>query len=513
MSRNPCLLGIDLGTSSVKAALVSLAGQIVAAGAAEYPILRPQPGHAEQDPEAWWRAVCWAVREAVSAAGDAVRVLAIGLSGQMHGTVMLDADGALIAPAIIWPDQRSAAQVAEITETLGLETLTAITGSPVATGFQASTLLWVRQERPDLWDRLHLALLPKDYVRWRMTGITATDPSDGSGALLLDVNRRIWSPQMLSLIGLAEGQLPSLQSASADAGRLCAQAAAGMGLPEGTPVVTGAADTACSALGAGVVTSGKLLLTLSSGGQLVQPIDNVRIDAQGRVHTFCSALPPDDGPGWYQMGAILSAGLALRWLRDQVFVLSGDDAYDRISGWAAQSALGANGLLFLPYLAGERTPHMNPLARGLFFGLSAGHGRPELSRAVLEGVTFACYDAYAVLAELGADADTVILAGGGARSSLWRQIVADVFGLPVLPLAASEQSALGAALLAGSGYGLLDLVETASSWAVYGGAVEPDEYRHRQYGELVQLFRETYGNNFALFEKLHRIHSVQGVKA
>lgn len=502
MSPVPCLLGIDLGTSSVKAALVSEAGSMLSRGSAEYAILRPQTGHSEQEPEAWWRAVCDAVHSALGAVEPAVEVAAVGLSGQMHGTVLLGDGGEPLSPAIIWPDQRSAAQVEEIAQALGLEKLTELTGSPVATGFQAATLLWLKQERPELWQKIGKVLLPKDYIRWRLTGQFATDPSDGSGTLLLDVRRRDWAPELLSLLELDCAQLPGVQPARAAAGALRAEAAAELGLEAGIPVVTGAADTACSALGAGAIDPGLLLLTLSSGGQLLQPIGEVCVDIKGRIHTFCSALEPVDGPGWYQMGAILSAGLALSWLRNEVFAVGGEDAYERMSAWASESPPGAHGLLFLPYLAGERTPHMDPHARGMFLGLTAQHGRGHLVRAVMEGVTLACYDAYGVLAELGASPEGIILAGGGARSAEWRQIVADVFGLPVHPLAVAEQSALGAAILAGAGAGWFDAREAARTWATHGETVAPNPDLQRGYGELYDVFRTAYRQNAGLFRRL-----------
>jgi xylulokinase len=430
-------------------------------------------------------------------------VAAIGLSGQMHGTVLLGQDGQPVTPAVIWPDQRSARQVQEITELIGSERLIEITGSPVATGFQAATLRWVQQQRPDLWARTRHALLPKDYIRLRLTGELASDPSDGSGALLLDVRARDWSAELLDALGIPRSWLPPIQASASVAGGLRPEAAAALGLPADTPVVTGAADTACSALGAGAVHPGRLLLTISTGGQLILPVEQVQVDQRGRIHTFCAALEP--GPGlaaWYQMGAVLSAGMALRWLRDNVLGLAGEDAYARMTGWAGDAGPGANGLLFLPYLAGERTPHMDPAAKGLFLGLTLQHGRGELVRAVLEGVTFACFDAFRALAELGPPPAQVILAGGGAKSALWRQIVADVFGRPVRPLQVSEQSALGACALAGLGAGLVDLAQVVDGWVAYGEPVAPDPARHAFYEERFELYQEAYARNRGVFARL-----------
>lgn len=487
------LVGIDLGTSSVKALLMDEAGRILGRGSAEYPIHHPQPDRAEQDPDEWWQATVAAVRQAVADADKPISVTAIGLSGQMHGTVLLDDRDQLLAPAVIWPDQRSRSQVQEITELIGVERLIELTGSPVATGFQAATVRWVQQAQPALWQQVHKILLPKDYLRWRLTDQYATDPSDGSGALLLDVHHRDWSLELLEALEIDPEKLPPVQPSEVIAGELTSHAAEALGLPSGTPVVTGAADTAASALGAGIVSADTLLLTISTGGQLVLPTPEVRVDAAGRIHTFCGALAPaPDQAGWYQMGAILSAGMALRWLRDQVLGLQGEDAYERMTAWATEVPAGARGLLFLPYLAGERTPHMDPQARGVFLGLTLQHGQPELVRAVLEGVTLACYDAYSVLAALGAAPQRIILAGGGARSRLWQQIVADVFGRPVQPLKVTEQSAVGAVLLAGAGIGLFEASTTARAWAGYGDPVESDDQHHIHYQTLLPLFRETY---------------------
>jgi xylulokinase len=424
----------------------------------------------------------------------------------MHGTVLLGQDHRPLAPAIIWPDQRTRRQVTEITDRVGAERLVELTGSPVCTGFQAATLRWVQQERPDLWARTRTIMAPKDYLRLRLTGEICTDPSDGSGTLLLDVQRRDWSIEILGTLGIDEEQMPPVQPSTALAGTLTDQAATALGLPAGTPVATGAADTACSAVGAGITGGETLLLTISTGGQLVLPAHEPRVDQEGRIHTFCGALSPAPGQaGWYQMAALLSAGMALRWLRDNVLGLSGPDSYAQMTAWAGTSPPGARGLLFLPYLAGERTPHMDPQARGLWLGLTAGHGKAELVRSVLEGVSMACYDAYKVLQDLGAQPKRITMAGGGARSTLWRQIVADVFGLPVQQLLGADQSALGAALLAGGGIGMQDLA--THRWASYGPAMGPDDQRHTLYGELFGLFRAAYRKHHADFSRLESLSS------
>ncbi|MCB0046518.1 MAG: xylulokinase [Caldilineaceae bacterium] len=503
---DPLLLGVDLGTSSVKVIAVTPRGRIVASGSAEYPIFHPQPTYSEQRPDDWWRAVCATVRS-VTGELAADRIAAIGLSGQMHGTVLLDEENGLLGDAVIWPDRRSSRQVDEITRRMGKARLIEIAGSPVATGFQAATVAWLQEEEPDRWARTAKILLPKDYLRWRMTGRFAGDPSDGSGALLLDVAARDWSPVLLDALAIDPRRLPPVQPSVSIAGELQPDAATALGLPAGLPVMTGAADTACSALGAGAVRPGTLLLTLSTGGQLVLPVAHPIVDPAGRIHTFCSAFEPDNGmgyAGWYQMGAILSAGMALRWLRDNVFVLSGGGAYTRMSAWAGESPPGSNGLIFLPYLAGERTPHMDPLARGAFLGLTLSHGRSDMVRAVMEGVTFALANALAVLTELGAHPAEIVLAGGGASSPLWRQIVADVFGLPVRPLQVAEQSAVGAALPAGLGAGLVEAASFADEWVSYGEVVQPNPATQRFYAGWIEHFRAGYVNNRGLFAALGR---------
>ena len=501
------LLGIDLGTSSVKVLLVDPQnGHVAGSGTAEYPIIHTHSGHAEQDPERWWQATIAAVGQARAAADQTPDVTAIGLSGQMHGTVLLDKNREPLGRAVIWPDQRSGAQVAEITRLIGAERLVELAGSPVASGFQAATVRWMQQNRPDLWGRVAVILAPKDYLRLRLTGELATDPSDGSGTLLLDARARDWSTELLDALDIGRNQLPPVRPSTAIAGRLSAPAADALCLNIGIPVVIGAADTACGVLGAGIVSGQDLLLTISTGGQIVPPCDDVRVDLRGRMHTFCTALGADaDGAGWYQMAAILSAGMALRWLRDQVLVLDKDDAYVRMSNWASGVPAGANGLLFLPYLVGERTPHMDPNARGMFLGLTLEHDRSQLVRAVMEGVALACYDAYCVLEELGASPTRVIMAGGGSRSAVWRHIVADVFGVPVQQLGVAEQSAMGAALLAGAGTGLFDLVEASRSWVSYGPEVTPDVQQQAVYRSLLPIFRRAYRRHQEDFARLREI--------
>ena len=486
-------LGIDLGTSAVKALVVDQDGTVRGTGSAEYPILRPRPGWAEQDPDAWWQATIDAVQQAVGWAGSGATIAGIGLSGQMHGAVFLGENDRSLSPAIIWADQRSARQAAEMTAKVGAERLIAIAGSPLTTGFMAASAVWTREERSSVWWRTKRLLAPKDELRRRITGAIATDPGDGAAGLLFDGRWRSWSPDLLDAAEIPSILLPPVKPAAAVAGEVTVDAAEALGLPAGTPVVTGTGDAPSGLLGAGIVDAATMLFSLSTGAQVMVPDDAFQPDPAGRTHAYCSALEPAPGhPGWYQMGATLVAGMALRWLRDEMLQLPVAGAYERMTAWAEKASLGARGLLFLPYLVGERSPHMDPRARGAFLGLAAHHDRGDIVRAVLEGITFAARDAFAALEERGSAPQRIVMAGGGARSPFWRQMVADIFGLPVHALATTDQAAMGAALLAVSGVRGRDAVEVAQSWAQYGAAAEPNPSRHAQYGELYGLFREAY---------------------
>jgi len=503
------LLGIDLGTGSVKAIVVDAAdGRILGQGSAPYPIERPVPGGAEQAPAAWWSATRAAVRHAVLESGGA-NVAAISLSGQMHGTVTLGETGEPIGNAIIWEDTRSAGSAEVITREVGKTRLLAITGSPIAAGFQAATAHWLQRRQPERWHRTATLLLPKDWLRYRLTGAIATEPSDAASTLLLDRQTRDWSPVMLAAAGIERPQLPEIVPSGAVSGALSLAAAGALGLVPGTPVVAGSADAPAAALGAGITRPGELLVTISTGAQVLTPLAEPRFDSLGRLHTFCTPFEPGGwDAAWYCMGATMAAGLALRWLRDDVF--AGDLTYDDMTALAADVPIGAGGLLFLPYLAGERTPHLNPNARGAFIGLDAGHTRGHLIRAVLEGVSLSIFDAWTTLKEvMTTTPERIVLAGGGARSPCWRQLLADLFGLPVRPLHGGEQSAFGAALLAASALGR-DPAELAQRWVAYGVDVSPDRHAHERYQSLVPLFREAYASHVDLFEQLAAWRELRG---
>jgi xylulokinase len=496
-------LGIDLGTSSVKVLAVAEDGQVRGAGGAEYPILRPRPGWAEQDPDDWWRATVDAVQQAVGWAGAEAQIAGVGFSGQMHGAVFLGEHDRPLYPAVIWADARSARQAAEITALVGRERLLEIAGSPIATGFMAATAVWMRDEKSSVWWRTRRILSPKDELRRRITGTVATDPGDGAATLLFDGRWRNWSPTLLDAVEAPSILLPPVKPSGAVVAEVSGEAAETLGLAAGTPVVTGTGDAPSGLLGAGIVEPETMLLSLSTGAQVMVPDDAFRPDLAGRTHAWCAALEPSPGhPGWYQMGATLVAGMALRWLRDELLQLPTAGAYERMTAWAEKAPLGARGLLFLPYLVGERTPHMDSRARGAFLGLAAHHDHGDVVRAVMEGITFACRDAFAALQATGAAPERIVMAGGGARSPFWRQMVADVFGLPVHALATTDQAAMGAALLAASGVRGLDPVETAQAWARYGPASEPEPGRHDRYAEVYELFQEAYAPVLGISHRL-----------
>ena len=503
------LLGIDIGTSSVKAVLYDPdTVEVVAVAQSEYPIYKPTPTRAEQNADDWWIETAKVVRRVTAHAGRR-DVIGIGLCGQMHGTVLLDRQQRLLHPAIVWPDQRSAAQCAELIERIGAKRYVEIAGTLPATGFMAATLLWLRENNPALLDNVAQVILPKDYVRLKLTGNIATDPSDAAGTGLFDVTNRVWSDEILRGAGLPSAIFPPVLEAQALAGELTAEAAAALGLSDGIPVLVGCADQPAQALGSGIITPGTAGINIGSGGQVVTPfLPKVGavplIPTDPRLHVFNHAVPGM----WYILGAILSAGLSLRWLRH---VMGLDDlgkaAYERFSAAAAVVSPGAEGLIFLPYLSGERTPYMDSLARGGFIGLSYYHEQGHLARAVMEGVAFALRHALEISIELGGEVETLVAAGGGGESDVWRQILADVIGLPLQKSLLTEQAGIGAALLAGVGIGIYSTFEEACQQsAQYGELTEPHPERRTLYDALYEEFKALYPR---LREDFHTLSGLQ----
>ncbi|MBN8621173.1 MAG: xylulokinase [Anaerolineae bacterium] len=486
------LLGIDIGTSSAKAVLFDpVANRIIVTAGQEYPIHHPTPDRAEQNPEDWWQAVVAAVRR-VTSGRDVTRIAGIGFSGQMHGVTLLDSAGHPLHPSIIWADQRSAPQVTELTNLLGAESYARIAGTLPAAGFMGPTLLWLKQHDPALLERAHQVILPKDYVRLKMTGEIASDVSDAAATGLFDITQRDWSSAIIRHAGLPEHIFPAIKSSLAVAGYVQAAAAAELGIPAGTMVVTGCADQPAQAVGNGLIRPGLASVTTGSGGQVFIPIARTPgqdLPTDPRLHVFNHAAPDL----WYILGAILSAGLSLRWLRDLTGLASVPDAYSILSAEAAAVPAGAGGLIFLPYLTGERTPHMDALARGAFIGLSAHHTRGHIARAVMEGVSFALRQTLEISRGLGASASTIIAAGGAAESDVWRSIQADVFGLPLQRTRLKEQAGVGASLLAGVGAGVYRDLDDACARTVQSGPItEPDPQRHARYDALYHHFLELY---------------------
>jgi xylulokinase len=473
------------------------AGRVVASGTAEHaPFASPHAGWAEQDPRDWWRACGLAVKKALQNSGvRSEEISCVGWSGQMHGAVLLDAAGEVVRPALIWCDQRSEKQSRELSEKFGAERLIQLTCNPPLTNFTLTKLLWVRENEPQLWSRVRHILLPKDYVRFRLTGDRATDPADASGTLLLDVAKRAWSAEVLAGTGIDKNFLPALYESPEFCGKLNAAGAAATGLKIGTPVVAGAGDQAAGAVGLGVVRAGVVSATIGSSGVVFAATDRPALDPRGRLHTFCHAIPGR----WHVMGVTQAAGLSLRWFRDAFGVASRDshdanrDPYEFLCEEAAASPPGAEGLLWAPYLMGERTPHLDPHARGALVGITPSHRRAHILRAILEGVAFSLKDSFSIFEEMKVPVTQIRLGGGGARSTLWRQIQADIYGHEIELVAAEEGAAYGAAILAAVGARHFASVEQACDAVVHvASRVKPNPASSAVLQKNYAAFRRLY---------------------
>jgi xylulokinase len=515
----PYLLGLDIGTTGAKALVCDQNGRMLASATAEYPLYTPFPLWSEQDPADWWRGARQALREAVRLSGvDAAQVAGLGLTGQMHGAVFLDERGQVIRPALLWNDQRTAAECQEITTRVGAARLIAIAGNPALTGFQAPKILWLRNHEPQHYARVAQVLLPKDYIRLQLTGVSASDASDAAGTLLLDLRSRDWSDELLSTLEIPRAWLPRVFEGPQVTGGLLPEVAAELGLPAGLPVVAGGGDNAAAAVGTGIVRAGIVSSSIGTSGVIFAHADTIALDPQGRLHTFCHAVP-----GMYHLMAVtLAAGGSFRWLRDTLRVEIKDWSvetqgqhhpqaptstlqlsYEQMTALAASVPPGAEGLLFLPYLTGERTPHLDPLARGAFVGLTARHTLAHLVRAVMEGVVFSMRDGLEIMRGLGLAIDQIRATGGGARSPLWRQMQADIYGAEVATLMAEEGPAYGAALLAGVGSGLFaDVQDAVGRCVAVSGTTQPDPAAQARYEELYAVYRGLYP---ALRASMHQL--------
>jgi xylulokinase len=452
------VLGIDVGTGGTRAVILDDQGRIAASATEDHePFASPQIGWAEQRPEDWWRAAGVAVQKAL--AGSNIQkedVGCVGFSGQMHGAVMLDSLGDVVRPALIWCDVRTEKQCQELKDKIGWERLIQLTSNPPLENFTLTKLLWVRANEPENWARVRSVMLPKDYVRFMLTGERATDVADASGTLMLDVARRQWSSAVLQAAEVEVSALPALHESPQVCARVSASGAAATGLAAGTPVVAGAGDQAAGAVGMGIVTPGAVSATIGTSGVVFAATSRPLVDPKGRLHTFCHAVPGR----WHVMGVTQAAGLSLRWFRDS-FSNGAGNGYQQLTAEAASIAAGSDGLLWAPYLMGERTPHLDAKARGVLVGLSASHTRAHVIRAILEGVAFSLRDTFTIFEEMKVPVTRTVLGGGGARSAVWRQIQADVYGKEVEILEAEEGAAYGAAILAGVGAGLWPSVDEA----------------------------------------------------
>ena len=453
------LLGIDVGTSGCKAVLISTDGEVRATATHEYPSLYPHPLWVEQEPEDWWQATRKSISRVLEkAGGQGGDVIAVGLTGQMHGLVMLDREGKVLRPAILWNDQRTVKQCRAIEERVGgAGRVLELTGNQVLPGFTAPKILWVAENEPEVYRQCATVLLPKDYIRYRLTGEYFGDVSDASGTALFDVQRRRWSSEMVEALDIPKEWLPEITESAVASAKISSVGASATGLLEGTPVAAGGGDQAAGAVGTGVVDQGIVSATIGTSGVVFAASEKYRVEPEGRLHAFCSAVSGE----WHLMGVMLSAAGSFRWVRDtlgeeekRIAAESGRDVYDILVENARKSPAGAEGLLFLPYLTGERTPHPDPDARCVFFGLTLRHGKDHMTRSVLEGVSYGLRDSLELMRELGVTASQIRASGGGAASPFWRQLLADVFATEIVTVNCLEGAPYGAALLAGVAAGV-----------------------------------------------------------
>lgn len=490
-------IGIDVGTGGTRALVIDESGKVVSSAAAEHlPFASPQIGWAEQDPAEWWRACAVAVKGALSHEGiRAEQIAAVGFSGQMHGAVLLDAQGQVVRPAPIWCDVRTEKQAQELRSQIGAERLRKLTCNSALTNFTLTKCLWVRENEPENWSRVRSLMLPKDYVRFRLTGERATDMADASGTLLLDVANRRWSQPMLDLVRMDRALLPALYESPEVCGEVSQAGAAATGLIAGTPVVAGAGDQAAGAIGMGVISPGAVSATIGTSGVVLAATNLPALDPEGRVHTFCHAM----ANRWIVMGVTQAAGLSLRWFRDQFGSVNGNgdsshaDSYEDLTALAAKIPAGADGLLWAPYLMGERTPYLDANARGMLAGLTASHSRAHVIRAILEGVAFSLRDTFTIFEQIEVPVETIRLGGGGARSPLWRQIQADVYGQEVGKVAVEEGAAYGAAILAGVGAKAWPTVDAACAAVVrVAGTTVPNAKDSATMNRAYSSYRRIY---------------------
>ncbi len=493
------LIGIDLGTSSTKTVLFDEAGNVISSASKDYPLYTPQNGWAEQSPEDWANAALETLTTVIKeskVSGDDIK--GIGISGQMHGLVMLDEAGKVIRPSIIWCDQRTGEECKEITQKVGAKRLIEITANPALTGFTASKILWVRNHEPENYAKCKHILLPKDYVRYILTGEFATEVSDASGMQLLDIPNRVWSDEVLEKLDIDKSLLAKVYESPDVTGTILPEIASKTGLSTSTVVVGGAGDNAAAAVGTGVVEDGKAFTTIGTSGVVFAHSDKITIDPNGRVHTFCCAVPG----AWHVMGVTQAAGYSLAWFLDNVGAEykyeakeKGVGIYDLINADVLKTPIGANRLLYLPYLNGERTPHLDPDCRGVFFGLSSMHTKADMVRAVYEGISYSLTDCKDILSEMGISVSEMMACGGGAKNGVQRQMMADMYDCTVKTVTATEGPALGVAILAGVGAGLYPSVKDACSKMIHNDPEKecnPVKDNVVQYAKFHKIYKNLY---------------------
>ena len=482
------LLGIDISTTGAKALLIDERGAVLGSATTPLDLSTPRPLWSEQNPADWWDGAKQSIRNLLAMPGiNPAEISAIGLTGQMHGLVLLGSQGDILRPALLWNDQRTGDQCDEIRRRIGKERLIQITGNDALTGFTAPKILWVQQEEPQIWKDARHILLPKGYVRYKLTGEMAMDRAGGSGTLLFDLKSRTWSNEVLDALDIPSDMVPDTFEGPEITGRVTVEASRETGLPQGIPVVGGGGDQAAQAVGVGAVEPGIIALTLGTSGVVFATTNDPLIEPEGRLHAFCHAVPDH----WHFMGVMLSAAGSLQWYRD---TLAADTPFEELILEAIDIAPGSDGLIFLPYLTGERTPYPDPLARGAWVGMTVRHGRPHLTRSVLEGVAFGIKDSFGLFQQAGLGMiDQVRISGGGAKSSLWRQIMADILGVTLATVNTTEGAAFGAALLAGVGVGSFGSVpEACAAMIKVTGLTKPDHAKERAYEDYYACYRGLY---------------------
>ena len=502
-------LGIDVGTSSVKALLVDEEGRVVKTASPEYEFQTPKPLWAETDPSIWWDATQIAIKELLSGE-DPNNVKGVGLTGQMHGMCLLDKNDMILRPCIMWNDQRSHEECDEIAEKVGKQKVIEITGNPVLPGFTAPKILWVEKNEPEIFSKISKVLLPKDFIRFKLTGEYFSDVSDASGTSLLDVGKRNWSVEILEKLGWSQSWMPTVTESIEVSSKISSEASSLTGLLEGTPIVSGAGDCAAQAVGSGIVEEGKVSVTLGTSGVVFAQSDEYRVEPNGRLHAFCHAVPGK----WHLMGVMLSAAGSFQWYKNQFGDLEqteeeqgGKNAYDLLTEQAKLVNAGSEGLFFLPYLSGERTPYPDPYARGCFIGMSLRHKKEHLTRAVLEGVSYGLNDSLTLMRDLGVNPSEIILSGGGARSGLWKQMLADIFSSQCSLVNAVEGAAYGAAILAAVGVGeYKNVSEVSKLWIQKTETILPGNDME-EYKERYPIYRSLYPSLKENFETIAQVDS------